>query len=102
MKREALDQWCERGILVLVLALLVFMPLAFGGCPQPASGLAVADFLAGDPFIVAEWLTIAVTLLWLCRLWLNPGQRWLWPPVCWVALAFAIYAVVRYLTADVV
>src|SRR5882762_10113230 len=101
MKREALDQSCERGILVLVLAILVFTPLAFGGRPQAASGLGVADFLAGDPFVVAEWLTIAVTALWLCRIWLNPGQRLLWPPVCWAVLGFTIYAIVRYLTADI-
>src|SRR5437588_755837 len=101
MKREALDQWCERGILVLVLAILVSMPLAFGGRPQPASGLRVADFLAGAPFLIAEWLTLAVGALWLCRLWLNPGQRWLWPPVCWAVLAFTLYAIGRYLTADI-
>ena len=29
MNREALDRWCERGILGLVLAILVFSPLAF-------------------------------------------------------------------------
>src|SRR6185437_3756184 len=25
----------------------------------------------------------------------------LWPPVCWAVIAFAIYAVIRYLTADI-
>jgi O-antigen ligase len=101
MKREALDQWCERGILVLVLAILVFLPLAFGGRSQPASGNAVADFLSGVPFLVAEWLSIVVIVLWLCRFWFNPSQRWLWPPICWAVLAFVLYAVARYLTADI-
>jgi O-antigen ligase len=100
MKREALDRWCERGILVLVLAILVFTPLAFGGEPQPAVG-SWADLLAGNPFIISEFLAVAVGALWLCRIWLDPGQRFLWPPVCWAVLAFAIYAVIRYLTADI-
>lgn len=101
MKREALDQWCERGILVLVLAILVFLPLAFGGRSQPASGLAVADFFSGVPFLVAEWISIVVVVVWTCRLWLNPEQRWLWPPICWAVLAFTLYAIVRYFTADI-
>src|SRR5258708_1319822 len=100
MKREALDQWCERGILVLVLAVLGFPPLAFGGRPQPATG-SIVDFLAGAPFVVSAFLVIAITGLWLGRIWLNPGQRLLWPPVCWAVLGFAIYAIIRYLTADI-
>jgi O-antigen ligase len=101
MKREALDQWCERGILVLVLAILVFLPLAFGGRSQPAVGHPVVDFLSGVPFLIAEWLSIAVVVLWLCRLWINPTQRWLCPPICWAVLAFVLYAIARYLTADI-
>jgi len=31
MNRDVLDRWCERGILALVLAILVFGPLALGG-----------------------------------------------------------------------
>src|SRR5437879_4574424 len=100
MRREVLDQWCERGILVLVLVVLVFTPLAFGGRVQPPTG-SIADFLAGDPFIVALYLTIFATALWLGRLWLNPDQRLLWPPVCWAVLGFSIYAIIRYLTADI-
>src|ERR1022692_3787619 len=40
-------------------------------------------------------------LVWALRLWISPKPQLLRPPICWVVLAFAIYAVVRYLTADV-
>ncbi len=35
------------------------------------------------------------------RLWGGESRRWLWPPVCWPILAFAVYAVVRYFLADI-
>ena len=38
INRAALDHWCERAILVLVLAILTLTPLAFGGRPQPVKG----------------------------------------------------------------
>jgi O-antigen ligase len=88
MNREALDKFCERGILGLVLAILVFGPLAMGAVDAPA-------------FLVIQALTIGVMLLWALRLWSSPKPQLLWPPVCWVVLAFAIYAVARYLTADI-
>jgi O-antigen ligase len=86
--RERLDTWCERGILGLVLAILVYSPLALGAVrPQE--------------FIVVEWLTVALLLVWCCRFWLNPKHRLLWPPVSWAVLLFMGYAVGRYLTSDV-
>jgi O-antigen ligase len=87
MLRERLDHWCEKGILGLVLAIVVFGPLAIGGV---------------DTFqvLVLLSLTIAVGLLWVFRFWLNPSPKLLWPPICWCVLAFAGYAVVRYLQAD--
>jgi len=88
MNREALDKFCERGILGLVLAILVFGPLAMGAVNAPE-------------FLVIQGLTIAVMLLWTVRIWASPKPQLLWPPVCWVVLAFAIYAIVRYLTADI-
>jgi len=100
MSREALDQWCERAIFGLVLAILVFTPLAFGGKAQLAIG-ARLDFLIVNPFLVPEILTIAAAILWLVRLWLNPRPKLLWPPICWAMAAFAAYAVIRYLTADI-
>jgi len=88
MNREALDKLCERGILALVLAILVFGPLALGAVDAPA-------------FLVIQALTIGVMLLWALRLWASPKPQLLWPPICWVVLAFTIYAIARYLTADI-
>ena len=88
MNREALDRWCERGILALVLAILVFGPLAMG---------AVRPL----PFLIIQGLTLGVMLLWGARFWLNPRPQLLWPPICWAVVAFTVYAIVRYLTADI-
>jgi len=88
MNRDVLDHWCERGILALVLAILVFGPLAFG---------AVRAF----EFSIIQGLTAGVMLLWVIRLWLDPHPQLLWPPICWAVLAFAGYSVARYLTADI-
>ena len=76
------------GILGLVLAILVFGPLAMGAVDAPA-------------FLVVQGLTIGVMILWAVRIWAGPKPQLLWPPICWVVLAFAIYAVARYLTADI-
>ena len=88
MDREDLDNLCERSILGLVLGMLVFAPLAFGAVDAWA-------------FLVVQALTIGVMLVWALRLWINPKPKLLWPPLCWVVLAFALYAVGRYLTADI-
>ena len=66
--RELLDRWCERGILGLVLAILVYGPLALGA-------VRVQEFL------VVQTLTLGVLLLWLARLWLNPRPKLLLPPI---------------------
>ncbi len=100
MNRESLDKVGERGILGLVLAILVFTPLAFGGRSQPPIGSSL-DFIFVNPFNVVQWLTLAVMLLWLARLWLVPRPKLLWPPICWAVIAFALYAVIRYLFADI-
>jgi O-antigen ligase len=89
--RERLDNWCEKVILGLVLAILIYTPLAFGAVPQ--AGL--------DYFIGVEWLTVLILALWLLRFCVNPRHRLLWPPVCWGVLAFTAYAIGRYLTSDV-
>ncbi|PYJ08842.1 MAG: hypothetical protein DME25_00365 [Verrucomicrobia bacterium] len=88
MSREILDQWCERGILALVLAILVFGPLATGA-------VRTLDFL------VIQGLALGVMLLWAARLWLDPRPQLLWPPICWAVLAFALFAIVAYLRADI-
>ncbi len=91
MDREDLDNWCEKGILGLVLAILVYSPMAFGSVAQ-------AGF---DYFLVVEWLTVAILAVWLARFYINAKHRLLWPPVCWAVLAFVGYAVGRYLTSEV-
>ena len=88
MNREALDRWCERGILALVLAILVLGPLSAGA-------------VRTVPFLIIQGLTLGVMLLWGARFWLNPRPQLLWPPICWVVVAFTVYAVVRYLNADI-
>ena len=86
--RRNLDWWCERGILILVLAALVFSPLAFG---------AVFTWT----FLVVQALVLGVVLLWLVRIWGGHKPKLLWPPLAWVVLAFVLYAIGRYLTADI-
>ena len=88
MDRERWDNWCQRGILALTLVILVGGPLALGASDEPV-------------FLAVQGLTVAVSALWICRLWLNERPRLLWPPICWAVLGFAAYAVVRYFTADV-
>lgn len=88
MNRERLDQWCEWGIFGLVLAIMVFAPLATG---------AVGTW----EFLIVQGLTLGVMALWGLRVWINPKPRLLWPPLCWVVVTFTAYAVARYLTADV-
>ena len=83
MNREALDRWCERGILALVLAILVFGPLATGAVRTRS-------------FLIIQGLTVGVLLLWGARFWLNPRPQLLWPPICWAVVAFTVYAIVRY------
>lgn len=87
MNREVLDNWCERGILGLVLLILAFGPLAAGGVHVPT-------------FLTLQFLTVGVAVLWGIRLWIQPSPKWLWPPVLWVVIAFSLYAVARYFTAD--
>lgn len=88
MDRERLDGWCERGIIALVLAILVFGPLATG---------AVRTL----EFLVIQGLTAGVIVLWTLRLWLKPRPQFLMPPMGWAVLAFTGYAVARYFTADI-
>ena len=86
--RRNVDWWCERGILMLVLAALVFAPLAFG---------AVYVW----SFLVVQILMMGVALLWLVRIWGGHKPKLLWPPLAWAVLAFVFYAVARYFMADI-
>ncbi len=88
MNREALDRWSERGILGLVLAILSYGPLATGAVRTP-------------DFLILQGLTLGVVALWGLRFWLHQRPQLLWPPICWAVVAFALYAIGRYLTADI-
>lgn len=88
MNRETMDRWCERGILVLALGILVYGPVALGAV-KPLD------------FLVVQALTMGVLLLWGLRLWLHPRPQFLWPPISWTVVAFVVYALARYLTCDV-
>lgn len=72
----------------LVLAILIFSPLATGAVrPQD--------------FLVVQWLTVATLVVWAVRFCVNPKHRLLWPPMCWPVLLFMAYAVARYATAEI-
>jgi O-antigen ligase len=86
--RRNLDWWCARGILVMVMGILVFAPLAFGAVDAWA-------------FLVVQALAMGVFGLWAVRLWAHPKPRLLWPPLAWVVVAFMVYAVLRYFTSDI-
>jgi len=88
MNRERIDRWCEWGILGLVLAILVFGPLATGA-------VRAMDFL------VIQGMTIGVLGLWVVRLWFGEPRRFLFPPICWSVLAFTAYVMARYFQAGV-
>jgi len=88
MNREVLDRRCELGILALVLAILIFGPLAFGAVPPAA-------------FLVIQGLTLVILVLWGVRMWLQPRPQLLWTPICWAVAAFVVYAIIRYLAADI-
>jgi hypothetical protein len=86
--RKKLDAQCERGILFLTLAMLVFAPLAFGAVHTWA-------------FLVVQGLAAGVFGLWAVRLWVNRKPKLFWPPLAWVVVAFTLYALGRYFTADI-
>src|SRR6266540_1630829 len=88
MDREQLDNWCEKCVLGLVLAILAFSVLAIGAArPQD--------------FLVVQWMAVVLLAVWTFRFLINPKHRLLWVPVCWPVLAFLLYAIARYWTADV-
>jgi len=80
--RERIDAFCARAILGVVLCVLAWGPLAFGGTP-PAS------------FAVIQCLTVLAAALWAARIWAQRPFRLLWPPMCWAVLLFCLYALAR-------
>jgi O-antigen ligase len=88
MNGETMDRFFERGILALVLAILIFAPLAMGA-------VGVREFL------IVQALIMGVMFLWGLRIALTSDVKLFWPALGWPVLAFALYAVARYLTADI-
>ena len=86
--RKKLEAQCVRGILLLTLTMLVFATLAFGAVDMWA-------------FLVVQSLAAGVLVLWAFRLWVNRKPKLFWPPLAWVVVAFALYALGRYFTADI-
>lgn len=82
MWRERADTFCERGVHVLMVLLLVYGPLALGGTH--------AEFFVGMAGLAA-----AAMLLWLVRIWTMPAASLYWPPLAWVVIAFLLYANLR-------
>jgi O-antigen ligase len=88
LDREVLDSWCERIILGLTLLVLAYSPLATGSVrPQD--------------FVLVEWLTVAILVVWAIRFVINPKHRLLWVWVCWPVLLFMGYAMFRYFNAEI-
>jgi O-antigen ligase len=88
MNREAVDRFCERGILAFVLTILAWGPLATAA-------------VRTQEFIVILALTAVVLVLWVVRLWAQENPKLLFPPVCWVVAVFAGYAIWRYFVCDI-
>jgi O-antigen ligase len=88
MDRETIDNWLGRTILILVVAALVFGPLALGA-------------VRASEFIVVQWLVLGALAVWLVRIWMAPTHRFFLPPTVWAVLPFVAYAVWRYRTADI-
>ena len=88
MNRERIDRLCELGIVGLVLLTLICGVLLFGAAEE-------------RDFHVMLVLTLATWGVWLVRIWVKPNLHFLWPPSCWAALVFLLWAVLRYFQADV-
>ena len=87
MARKQLDQYCEWGIIGLLLGIVIYGPLAIGAA-RPID------------FVIIQCLTGLALVVWSLRFWLNKNHRLLWPPVCWAILAFIALAFFRYQAAE--
>jgi O-antigen ligase len=88
LDRVQFERGLEQAVLVLVLALLIAATLAFGG---------VGDWQS----LLVQGLAAAAIGTWGVLLLVRRRVEWLWPPACWIVLAFVLYALARYLTADI-
>lgn len=88
VNRQTLADWCQRGIVGIILAALIYAPLAFGAVrPQEFQYLILG--------------AAAVLGLWAGRMWLQGDYRLHWPPAAWLVVAFLGYAVFSWWRADV-
>lgn len=88
LDKDELDEWLERGIAALVLALMLFAALALGG-------------VRSTEFAILTGMTLVTLVLWVVRFWLNPSHRFLLHPVVWPVLTFLGYAAWRHTQAPV-
>ncbi|HMO64072.1 MAG TPA: O-antigen ligase family protein, partial [Verrucomicrobiota bacterium] len=88
MDKDTADRGLEWLILGLVAGALGFAVLGFGA-------------VRTQEWLVVQGLVALAAAIWAVRLWLNPAQRLLWPPVCWGVLLFTGFAVWRYTEAPV-
>ena len=82
MDRARVDNWCEKGVLMLVLAALAVGVLGLGG-------------VRNEELAIMAILIVAATGLWLTRIWMARAAEIHWPPMCWGALMFVVYASCR-------
>jgi O-antigen ligase len=95
--RERADELCERGILWVVLAILVWGPLAYGAVRVNPDSTAPAHLYG---LLVIQGLTALAVVLWVARFFTQQPFRLLWPPICWAVLGFVLYAIARCQTAE--
>jgi O-antigen ligase len=95
--RETADLVCERGILGAVVAVLVWGPLAYGAVRVSPDSMEPAHLYG---LLVIQGLTALALVLWAVRFFTQQPFRLLWPPICWAALAFLLYAIVRCQEAE--
>lgn len=88
LSRKELDAWLGKVLLGLLLAVLVFAPVALGA-------------VYANGFVAVQSMVALALVLWGVRLWIAPRTQLLWTPLCWVVLGFWAYAAVWYARADI-
>lgn len=88
MDRARVDRWLELALLAVATAMLVWAPLALGAVrPQE--------------FALLQLLLGCGLTLWAVRLWVDRAYHLQWTPTAWFVLGFVLYALIRYLQAEV-
>ena len=72
-------------------------PLAYGAARVNPDSTAPPHLYG---LLGIQGLTALAALLWVARFFTQQPFRLLWPPICWAALAFLLYAIVRCRTAE--